>query len=252
MFFPLRDDNPTRGIAWLTYALIAVNVAVHVAVTRELALGKFWSVAWYGLVPSRLLFDPVGESGTIFSSMFMHGDWVHLGSNMWFLHIFGDNLEQALGRLRYLAFYLACGVLAAIAQVAVSPFSQIPMVGASGAIAGVIGGYMLLHPRVPILTLNTIPLLWFFLGVFVVLPAWVIAGLFFVQNLGMAVLSNVASALAPTQGAVAPSIAFVAHVGGFAAGMALVKPLLRGDRPPSHVWQGFRPSRRVDPRSRRW
>jgi membrane associated rhomboid family serine protease len=155
MFFPLRDDNPTRGIAWVTYSLIALNVLVHAEVTRRAASGAFWLVSWYGLVPARLFADPSGEAVTLLSTMFLHGSWFHLGSNMWFLHIFGDNLEQALGRARYLGFYLSCGLAAALAQAGVSPGSHVPIVGASGAIAGVIGGYMLIPVSYTHLTLPT-------------------------------------------------------------------------------------------------
>ena len=137
MFFPIRDDNPTRGTPWVTHGLIALNVAVFVVVSMGESVGRYWLTAWYGLVPTRLLADPFGEVVTVLTSMFMHGGVMHLASNMWFLHIFGDNLEDVLGRARYVAFYLLAGVAAAAAQVFTNTGSSLPMVGASGAIAGV-------------------------------------------------------------------------------------------------------------------
>jgi membrane associated rhomboid family serine protease len=235
MFFPIRDDNPTRGVAWVTYALMATNVAVHIALDARALRGEFWLTAWYGLVPSRFFADPSGEALTVLTSMFMHGGWMHLASNMWFLHIFGDNLEDALGRGRYVLFYLAAGVGAAAAQVLIDPASRVPMVGASGAIAGVVGGYMVLYPRAPIVALNTFPPLWLFLGVFVVLPAWVIALVFFGQNLLMGT-----QALGDIGGA---GVAFFAHIGGFVAGLALVRPLLGKRSITPRVWGGWSEAR---------
>lgn len=233
MFLPLRDDNPTRSVPWVTYSLIVANVAVHLMVLSSALQGEFWLTAWHGFVPARFLADPVGELPTLLSSMFLHGGWFHLASNLWFLHIFGDNLEDALGKWRYLLFYLCCGVAAAFAQLLVDVDSRIPMVGASGAIAGVVGGYMLLFPRAPIVSLNTVPLFWLFMGVFVVVPAWVIALIFFAQNLVMGTqsLANVGQA----------GVAFFAHIGGFLAGLVLVKPLLGKRAVERRVWSGFRP-----------
>ncbi len=234
MFFPISDDNPTRQRPWLTYVLIALNVAVHLLLAARLRAGEYWLHAYYGLVPARFFLDPVGESVTVVSSMFMHADWGHLGSNMWFLHIFGDNLEDALGRWRYVVFYLASGVGAAALQLLVGASSTVPMIGASGAIAGVVAGYIVLYPRAPILCLNGIPLLWIPLGVFVVLPAWTIAAIFLAVNLLMAWLSL---------GSSGGGVAFFAHVGGFLAGLLLIRPLL-GKRPVvRRVWRGFRDSK---------
>ncbi|HEX2730378.1 MAG TPA: rhomboid family intramembrane serine protease [Polyangiaceae bacterium] len=247
MFFPLRDDNPTRRTPWVTYCLIALNVLVHLQVTRLTNAGAFWLPAWYGLVPARFFADPVGEAPTILSSMFMHGGWFHLASNMWFLHIFGDNLEDGLGRFRYLLFYLVCGLGAAFAQAGLSPHSSIPMIGASGAIAGVVGGYLILHPRAPVLSLNTFPPLWLFLGVFVVLPAWVIALIFVGQNLALAYES--------LEGYGEPGVAFLAHLGGFVSGFLLVRPMLGGRKIERRNWQGFGARTRRErswPDQRRW
>ncbi len=221
MFFPIRDDNPTRSQPWLTYVVIALNVSVFAMVSLGESAGQYWLTAWYGLVPARLVADPSGEWFTIFSSMFMHGGIVHLASNMWFLHIFGDNLEDVLGRRRYLFFYLLTGVAAAALQVITDSDSSIPMVGASGAIAGVVAGYIMLFPRARILALNTVPLLWLLMGIFVHVPAWVIAFIFFFQNLLMAYQSL---------GGATVGVAIFAHLGGFIAGLALIGPLL-GARP---------------------
>lgn len=232
MFFPLRDDNPTRSVPWVTYSLIVANVAVHLMVLSSALRGEFWLTAWHGFVPGRFLADPVGELPTILTSMFMHGGWFHLASNLWFLHIFGDNLEDALGKCRYLLFYVGCGVVAAFAQLLVDVDSRIPMVGASGAIAGVVGGYMLLFPRAPIVSLNTVPLFWLFMGVIVVVPAWVITLIFFAQNLllGTQSLASVDQV----------GVAFFAHIGGFLAGLVAVKPLLGKRAVERRVWSGFR------------
>ncbi len=236
MFFPISDDNPTRQRPWLTYALIAANVVAYlVASSRELA-GEYWLTTYYGLVPSRFSSDVLGEFITVVTSMFLHADLKHLGSNMWFLHIFGDNLEDVLGRWRYVAFYLAAGLGAALMQVLVDASSTIPMIGASGAIAGVVAGYLVLYPRAPILCLNGIPLLWIPLGVLVVLPAWVIAGMFFVINLLMGWLSL---------GSAGGGVAFFAHIGGFVVGLALIRPFLGRRQIPPRAWAGWQDARRT-------
>jgi membrane associated rhomboid family serine protease len=231
LFFPLRDVNPVRRVPFFNYALIVINVAAFLSITARESQGEFWLTAWYGLVPSRLLSDPQGEVVTVVTSMFLHGGWMHLASNMWFLHIFGDNLEDMLGRVRYLLFYGICGVFAAAAQIWVDTSSSIPMVGASGAIAGVVGGYVVLCPRAPILSFNTVPLLWLFLGLLVTVPAWVIALLFFGQNLLLAAVS--AQDMSQT------GVAFFAHLGGFVAGLVLIKPFAGDRKPPRQVWQTF-------------
>lgn len=232
LFFPLRDENRARRAPLLNYALISANVLVFLWMGfRELS-GQFWLSPWLGLVPTRFLADPAGEAGTLFSSMFMHAGWLHLASNMWFLHIFGDNLEDVLGRTRYLLFYGACGVFAGLAQISSDTGSSIPMVGASGAIAGVVGGYVVLYPRAPILAFNTVPLLWLFLGLVVILPAWVIALLFFGQNLLLAWTF--------AESAGGPGVAFFAHLGGFVAGLALIRPMLGHREHTPRAWDGLR------------
>lgn len=210
IFFPLRDDNPLRIKPWITYALIAANVLSFLWQMQQVQseLGRVELL--YGLIPAQLLAAPADHGLNILTSMFLHGSWYHLASNLWFLHVFGDNLEETLGRTRYLFFYLACGAVAALAQVAITPHSQTPMIGASGAIAGVVGGYLVLYPRAPILSLNLVPLLWLLFGIFTLVPAWLIAGSFFVSNL--------LSALLTLQNVDQAGIAFFAHLGGFVAG----------------------------------
>jgi len=165
---PLRDINPVRITPIVNYLLIAGNVAAFLYMNSLPA----WYETGYALVPTRIAADPLGEAFTIFTSMFMHANLMHIAGNLWFLWIFGDNVEDAMGHLRYLFFYLFGGVAAAVVQMAMTAGSPIPMVGASGAIAAVTGAYMLLYPRAPILVLNPVPLLWLFWGLTFVVPAW--------------------------------------------------------------------------------
>ena len=214
--FPISDDNPRITTPVVTWLIIAVCVLVFF---WQLSLGTNGgeiAVYQFGMIPARLFgtaeLDPalaeVPAWATMFTSMFMHGGWMHLGFNMLFLWIFGDNIEDAMGHGRYLVFYLLCGVAAALAQAAINPGSTVPMVGASGAISGVLGAYLLLHPHATVRTV-------IFVGVFVTmmhLPALIVLGLWFLMQLANAAFS--------TSGA--PGVAFWAHVGGFVAGMALV------------------------------
>jgi membrane associated rhomboid family serine protease len=239
IFFPLRDDNPVRTKPVVTYLLIAANVAAFLwQASLELAGARV--TLEYGLVPARLLADPADQALTVLTSMFLHGGLMHLGSNLWFLHVFGDNIEDTLGRVRYLLFYLSCGIAAAAAQVLLDVDSGVPMVGASGAIAGVVGSYLVLYPRAPILSLNMVPLLWLFLGIFVVVPAWLIAGLFFLTNLTSAFLM-----LGSMQNA---GVAFFAHLGGFVAGFLATLGFVDRSRVPRRVSPEWRRVRR-NPRS---
>jgi membrane associated rhomboid family serine protease len=210
MFLPIRDENPTERVPFVNYGLITLNIIAFLYTWPSISAGQWWLLPGYGLVPSRISADPSGEAFTILTSMFMHGGWAHLGSNMLFLHIFGDNLEDSMGHVRYLCFYLLCGLVAALTQVAVDVGSPVPMVGASGAIAGVVAGYLLLFPRAPIVTL-----VFFF---FVVMPAWAISGMFIVVN----VLQALEEFGHPSTG----GVAVVAHVGGIVAGFALTRPFL--------------------------
>jgi len=227
---PLKDDTPRLTTPMVNYFLIAANVAVYLF---ECSLGRRAQLDFVntlGLVPARIaasLFGsvmpvhahahvhtlPLGFALlTIVTSMFIHGGLWHVLSNMWFLWIFGRNLEDALGHFPYLVFYLLCGVAAAVAQIFSELHSLLPTVGASGAIAGVMGGYFILYPRARVLML--VPFLFVF---FVWLPAWVVLGYWFVLQFLNGVGTELLGAGA-TGG-----IAFWAHVGGFAAGVALVR-----------------------------
>jgi membrane associated rhomboid family serine protease len=240
MFFPLRDENPTQRVPFVNYGLMALNIAVFLYTWPSIVGGASWIVPGYGLVPTRISADPTGEAFTILTSMFMHGGWLHLGTNMLFLHIFGDNLEDVMGHLKYLAFYLLCGAAAAFAQTFVDLASTTPMVGASGAIAGVVAGYLLLFPRAPIVMLNLTPLI-FLIGLLPVVPAWAVAAQFFIVNLLQAFGTLGESSEA------SGGVAVFAHLGGFVAGFLTTKPFLRGQLVGSRRWQSFRAVPRSQP-----
>jgi membrane associated rhomboid family serine protease len=216
---PLNDENPTSRRPIVTVAIIVANVCVWL---YELRHGVTLSVLDYGAIPEWLLRGisngpivlPNGLTGqlhqevawplTILSAMFVHGGWMHIIGNMWFLWIFGDNLEDRMGPVRYVLFYLACGVLAAGTQILATPSSVAPMVGASGAIAGVLGGYIFLYPTA------RVRCLWVLI-IFITtvrIPAFVLLGLWFLSQF-----------LTPPES----GVAWQAHVGGFLAGLALVK-----------------------------
>lgn len=235
---PIRDTNPTRSVPFVNFMLIGVNVIVWLFEVTAIQSGASWVIPGYGVVPSRIVNDPAGEAFTIFTSMFMHGGWEHLGGNMLFLYIFGDNIEDALGHLRYFAFYLACGVAAAGAQIGIDPTSQIPMVGASGAIAGVLGAYLVLFPQAPILVVNPVFPLWFLLGIFLEFPAWLVVGEWFLWNL----IRGVASLGVASVG----GVAFFAHLGGFVLGLLAIRPWMLGRaRRDAQRWHGWRPPPRA-------
>jgi membrane associated rhomboid family serine protease len=203
---PLHGDNPTRTFSFVTFTLIIANVLVFV---RELS-GMDAFVHHYALVPAALVeVQSWREISTIFTSMFLHGSWMHLIGNMLYLWIFGINVEDAIGHFRFIVFYLLCGLGAAAAQVLVSPDSIVPVVGASGAVSGVLGAY-LLFPRARVLVLVPI---WFFLR-FIYVPAWLMLVVWF----GVQLLSGLVVTGINLHG----GVAFWAHVGGFVAGMALI------------------------------
>jgi membrane associated rhomboid family serine protease len=209
--FPIGDDNTSRRtIPVLTYALIAVNVLFFFV---ELGSGDAFVVQW-AFVPSRFLASPGGDFLTLFTSMFMHAGWVHLMGNMLYLWIFGDNVEDRFGHIRFLIFYLLCGIAATFAQMAFSSGSNVPNLGASGAIAGVLGAYILMFPHGKVNVL---------MGKAVIpMPALVVIGLWFVLQFfsGIGSIANTAE----TGG-----VAYMAHVGGFIAGLMLTL-LFRGSR----------------------
>ncbi len=241
---PIGDKNPTRTTPFVNYCLLALNIAVFVLELRIDGLegGRAWLVPGYGLVPTRIMNDVPGEAFTIFSSMFMHGGWLHLAGNMLFLYIFGDNVEDALGHFRYVLFYLLSGVGAAAAQVLTNPTSPTPMVGASGAIAGVLAAYVVLYPSAPITLLMPPPLL-FFVGPFIMMPAWFVIGAWFVIQLW--------TGFGPASDPETGGVAIMAHVGGFLTGLLLVRPFSGGRPQQDHDrWRGWRPPERAAARGR--
>jgi membrane associated rhomboid family serine protease len=202
---PLRDVIPSRTTPYITVTIIALNA---LAWLFELALPgdvlePFLRV--YGVVPGD--FHP----STLITSMFLHGSWMHVIGNMWYLWIFGDNVEDRLGHGRFIVFYLLCGMLAALGQIAIDPGSMLPTIGASGAIAGVMGAYFVLYPRSRVLTLISIIIFW----EVVELPAIVLLGFWFVMQLFSA------GTIAITAGTGGGGVAFAAHVAGFVAGMVV-------------------------------
>jgi membrane associated rhomboid family serine protease len=219
---PIRDRLPTRIFPFVNYGLIVANVAGFLLERLDLAAGDDPSglLETWGLVPRRLFVDPVAGVETTFTSMFMHDptNLMHIGGNMLFLWIFGDNVEDAMGHLRYFAFYIGGGICAAAAQTLAGPMSVVPMVGASGAISAVLAGYGFLYPRSPITVVNPVPLLWLFWGLFLQFPAWLVIGEYFVVNLWSALTSS-------AQGG---GVAFMAHIGGFVSGALLLRVFMAG------------------------
>ncbi|MDX1582239.1 MAG: rhomboid family intramembrane serine protease [Thermoanaerobaculia bacterium] len=211
---PVRDINPRRTTPFVNYVLITLNI---VAFAWELTLGPRLpqELASIAFIP-RELFAPgriVSDSFSIFVSMFLHAGWLHIGSNMLYLWIFGDNVEDRMGHGRYLIFYLLCGVIAALAHAFSSPGSQIPAIGASGAIAGVLGAYLVLFPHARVMTF--IP--FGFVLLLRELPALLVLGLWFVLQL----FTGVASLGIP-EAVEHGGVAWWAHIGGFVAGLSLV------------------------------
>ncbi len=242
---PLRDILPTRRFPVVNWVIIATNVAAFI-----LQLGVRGSVGdqayedfirTWGFVPATLTTSGgLAPFVPIVTSMFMHGGWMHIIMNLWFLYIFGDNVEDALGRVRYPIFYLFCGVGAAVAQYAIDPASTVPMVGASGAIAGVIGAYLVFYPRARVVTLLPI---FVFLQI-IELPAFLYILLFFVAD---NLLRGIGSLASHAQG----GVAFWAHLGGFAAGMILGPLTRRRDQPLLDPKDYVRPPRRYGYRDSR-
>jgi membrane associated rhomboid family serine protease len=223
VFLPLRDDNPRARFPVVTALLIAANAFVYVFVTFPLGeRGQAHLAAIAGAIPYEIVSgvdltprDLVPPPFTILTSMFLHGGFMHLLGNMWFLWLFGDNVEEALGPVRYLLFYFVVGTVGALAQIFAMPSSTVPMIGASGAIAGALGAYVMLYPRARVATLVMIPFLWPVIQV----RAWIFLGLWFVGQF-----------LLPT----GSGVAWMAHVGGFIAGAGLARLLARR-RPPTQA-----------------
>ena len=209
--FPIRDHNPSGRTPYVVYALIAINVAVFLLQLpysgNDRALAGFWGN--FALYPAAVTRD--GDYTGILTSMFLHAGWMHIGGNMLFLWIFGDNLEDQMGHVGFLIFYLACGILAALAHIYSAPGSTVPTVGASGAIAGVMGGYLLLFPRARV---DVVVIIVIFFRVFT-LPASVMLGIWF----ALQVFGGFST---PAEGG---GVAFWAHAGGFIAGIVLTLPV---------------------------
>jgi membrane associated rhomboid family serine protease len=213
--FPLRDTQPSYSKPVVTVLLIVVNILVFLF---EVSLDPYTRnafIATYGMVPDQFTFL------SVLTSMFLHGGWMHVLGNMWFLWIFGDNIEDILGAAKYLAFYLLCGVTAALAQYLVNPYSRVPTVGASGAIAGVMGAYLVKFPHSRIYSLVTI--IFFFTTMDI--PAWVMLIYWFAIQFFSGVGSIGYSHVSEGGG-----VAFFAHVGGFLAGVALIKLMAPRER----------------------
>ncbi len=203
---PLGDDNSARRtFPIITYALIALNVLMFLV---ELSNGDAFITKW-SFVPSRFAADPSGQFLTIFSSMFMHAGWIHIGGNMLYLFIFGDNVEDRLGHLRYLIFYLLCGIAASFAQYLVSIGSSVPNLGASGAIAGVLGAYIIMFPgeRVRVLMGYVVVQM----SAIIVIGFWIL----------LQVISSLSTFTASSQTGSGGGVAYMAHIGGFIAGIVL-------------------------------
>jgi membrane associated rhomboid family serine protease len=247
--FPYRDENETQRPAIVTGTFIGLNVLSWLFLQgagSTLSLAK--SVCELGLIAGELTgslppgttfpmgeglacsTDPGPQITHLFTHMFLHGSWMHLLGNMWFLWLFGNNVEDSMGRIRFVIFYFLCGLAAVFAQVLTNPGSPVPMVGASGAISGVMGAYLVLYPRVRVFTL--VPLGFFITSI--ALPAWVMLGYWFLIQF----VSGVT-----TIGSDMGGVAFWAHVGGFVAGVALVKLFARSDYVSAHQSHHWRPQR---------
>ncbi len=221
---PLKDDNPTRIWPLVSYGVMGVCVLVFLWQFSLSQQAGREAVFALGMVPAVLMGQAqlppevalVPAPVTLLTSMFLHGSWMHIIGNMLYLWVFGDNVEDAMGHWRFIAFYVICGMAAALAQLLIDPASEVPMIGASGAIAGLLGAYLLLHPKAHVLVL--IPLGFF--TQLVRVPAMVVLGLWFVLQLFNQATSGTGA-----------GVAFMAHIGGFVAGMALV-PLFKYRRVP--------------------
>ena len=241
---PIRDDNPRYRFPVVTVLIIAANALVWLYEAFNVKScgyrGSFMPVIYqFGAIPAWILHGvssgriEIGECHTVvefmqalpapwtvLTSMFLHGSWLHIIGNMWFFWIFGDNIEDAMGSIRFIIFYLLCGVIAAFTQIFSTPDAVVPMVGASGAIAGVLGGYALQFPR------SSVRCLWILIIfiTFIDLPAWLLLGLWFVSQFFVSQHSGVAA---------------MAHVGGFLAGLGLIRLFVkrRPVRPQRIVWQ---------------
>ncbi|WP_101069244.1 rhomboid family intramembrane serine protease [Roseovarius salinarum] len=244
---PIRDHNPSGRTPYVTYALIAANILVFVSYWPLFADPRALNQFFYEWAIIPRLVTEYGAYHSLVTSMFLHGGLLHLGGNMLFLWIFGDNLEDEMGHLGFVAFYLACGVGAGLGHVMAGPMSTVPTVGASGAIAGVMGGYLLLYPQARV---DVLVILFFFVTV-VAVPAWIMLGLWFLFQLVSGVGAD----------ANAGGVAYWAHAGGFVIGAVLTLPVLlrrggarywrRTHGHPPHPGASYRIGRTHVPRSGR-
>jgi membrane associated rhomboid family serine protease len=247
---PYHDENETQRTAYVTLIIIGLCAATWLVVQgagEDVSLIR--SVCNLGLIPGELtgmlragmsfpmteewacVIDPGPQYFNVLSSMFLHGGWMHLLGNMWFLWLFGNNIEDSMTRPRFVAFYLLCGLGAALAQVVAEPGSFIPMVGASGAISGVMGAYLVLYPRVRVFTL--VPLGFFITTL--ALPAW---GML-IYWMALQVFGGLAQSVSEQGG----GVAFWAHIGGFVAGVVLIKVFAKANHVAAHVAEHYRPQR---------
>lgn len=219
--FPIRDHNPSGRTPYVTYALIALNIGIFISYwslfSDQHALNMFFS-KW--AITPRFVTENANYA-TLITSMFLHGGFMHLAGNMLFLWIFGDNLEDEMGPAKFLLFYLATGIIAGLAHVYSDPQSLVPTVGASGAIAGVMGGYLLLYPKARV---DILLILIIFFRIFTI-PAWVMLGIWFALQLFSGI----------TTSAEGGGVAYWAHAGGFIAGIALTIPVFLR-RGAAHFW----------------
>lgn len=245
--FPIRDHNPSGRVPFVTYALMAANVAVFLSYVGLFndprSLDRFF-FDW-AMIPARL---SMGEGyGTVLSAMFLHGGWMHLLGNMLFLYIYGDNIEDEMGHAPFALFYLATGLAAGLIHVLSAPYSEVPTVGASGAIAGVMGGYLLLFPKARV---DILIFIVFYIRILPI-PAWIVLMVWFAMQLVGGIGTD------PSLG----GVAYWAHLGGFVAGLALAVPvwLARGgprfwrrtDGQPPHPEARYRLARSVVPKAGR-
>lgn len=225
MLFPLHDDNPTYITPILTVCFIVICCVVYFwqfNLGPEMGQAAVYS---YGMIPA-VLFDQAELPATlerlpaeltVISSMFMHGGWMHLIGNMLYLWIFGNNVEDSMGHVKFIVFYLICGIVAALSQALLEPGSEIPMIGASGAVSGVLGAYLLLYPHARVLVV---------LPIFVIIktfriPAMYVLGFWFLTQIVSSMMTNAGE----------PGVAWWAHIGGFIAGMVLI-PFFKDDKHP--------------------
>ncbi|MEE9321102.1 MAG: rhomboid family intramembrane serine protease [Granulosicoccus sp.] len=236
--FPIHDDNPIEIVPVVTYALIATCVLVFLWQFTQTPTAQQDIVFSLGVIPAVLFGDAslppeymwVPATATVFSSMFLHGGWMHLISNMLYLWVFGNNIEAAMGHIKYLLFYLLCGVAAVFAQALPDVASEVPMIGASGAISGVLGAYILLYPQARVLVV--IPI--FFIIQTVRIPALFVLGIWFAMQLVNTFMSAGADG----------GVAFGAHIGGFLAGMLFVSLFKRAGISLNIPFVHFHPFRR--------